>query len=318
MSNINYKVLKEKIVAIPSNQLIIVAGHKNPDMDSIGSTLSLVYFLNKLNKRAMLLLENKEYENFEFLRNNRLITDKVNEENYIFFLMDSNKKERLGVFERYFDNATYTFNIDHHENNKNESDYVLSDSKISSTCEMVYRLINLFNKKMDKKIAELLYAGIITDTNCFLNNVTSDTLKIAGNLLDFGIDYNHIIRKFYLDKNKDEFEVLKNMINNIVYDVFFYIIIDKNKDIYRHISYNTIVKKIVPTILQYDEINMLATIIVKDKNVRISLRSNNFVDVEKIAKEFGGGGHKAAAAFQVENIEVEEIIKKIKKYILQS
>ena len=315
MSNINYKVLKEKIETIPSNQLIVVAGHKNPDMDSIGASLSLVYFLNKLNKRAIMLLENKEYENFEFLRNNQLITDKVDEDAYIFFLMDSNKKERLWVFERYFDNASCTFNIDHHENNKNESDYVLSDSKISSTCEMVYKLINLFNKKIDKKISELLYAGIITDTNCFLNNVTSDTFKVAGILLDFGIDYNYIIRKFYLGKNKDEFEVLKDMINNITYDGFFYIIIDRNKDVYRNISYNNIVKKIVPIILQYDEINMLATIIVQNKIVRVSLRSNIFIDVEKIAKEFGGGGHKEAAAFQVENIKVEEIIKKIKKYI---
>ena len=217
----SYKEMKNVLEQIPENQPIIIAGHENADMDSIGASLAMAYFLENLGKKDItVLIEEKEMFKINWFNNKKFITDESKKENYVFIMVDLNRKNRLGKFEDYFDKAKLTINIDHHESNKKESKYILENANISSTCELIYNLISLFDKKMDKNIASLLYAGILTDTTGFSHRLTPETLAIAGELLKYEIDYKYITKKTFLERTMPEVKALSKILENIKYDVF--------------------------------------------------------------------------------------------------
>ena len=153
----SYKEMKNILEKIPEEKSIIIAGHENSDMDSIGASLAMAYFLENLGKKDItVLIEKKDMYKIKWFKNMKFIENEIKKDNYVFIMVDLNRKSRLGKYEEYFDKAEITINIDHHEANKKESNYILENADISSTCELLYNLINLFDKKMNKDIASLL------------------------------------------------------------------------------------------------------------------------------------------------------------------
>jgi len=313
---IDYKKLKQVIESLPNNETILLAGHQNTDYDSICSTLALTRFLNKIGKKALMLLEEKDlnklnwFDNYDFIINEYNLKDKYN-----FILLDSNRKSRLGIFEKYFDESNIKINIDHHESNMKESDYIFVDENISSTSEIIFNLINLFENGLDKNIATLLYSGIASDTNCFYKRVTPDTMMALSILLKYNIDSSNIVKNTCKSISMDESKVLYDMLGNIEYDRFHYIIMDRNNDLYKNIDYNVIFKKLSSIIYDIDEINVIGLFLKElDGSISGLFRSNCEIDVDKLAIKLGGGGHKKASGFE-NNMDINEILIICKEYI---
>lgn len=314
---IDYIKLKKQIEGLPNNEEILISGHKNTDYDSIGSTLALTIFLNKIGKKAFMLLEEKDFCKLDWYGKFDYIIKEYNtDQKYNFILLDSNRKSRLGIFEEYFDKSNIKINIDHHEDNKNESDYVFVDSDISSTCEIIFNLISIFENSIDKDIATLLYAGIATDTNCFYKRVTPSTMKVASELLKYNIDNSYIIKNTCKNMSLEESKILIDMINNMEYDIFHYIIMDRKNSLYKNVDYNIIFKKCASIIYEIEDIKVLG-IFLKELDGSISglFRSNCDVDVDELAIQLGGGGHKKASGFE-NFIEINNILKISKEYIV--
>ena len=120
---------------------IYIAGHIKPDQDSIGSCLAFARFLNNFGKKAYVLLEDKDKAINEWQNDYSLIVNDIKDENFNFIALDLNEKKRLGFYEKYFDKARYTINVDHHQDNKGEANYTISDTSVSSTCEIIYNII---------------------------------------------------------------------------------------------------------------------------------------------------------------------------------
>jgi len=265
-----------------------------------------------------MLLEEKDlnklnwFDNYDFIINEYNLKDKYN-----FILLDSNRKSRLGIFEGIYDKSDIKINIDHHEDNKNESDYIFADENISSTCEIIFNLINLYNN-FDTDIATLLYAGIVSDTNCFYKRVTSNTMKCTSKLLEYNIDSTYIIKNVYKKISIKESKILSDMINNIEYDIFHYIIMDRNNELYRNMDYSVMFKKCASIIYDIDEIKVIGLFLKElDGSISGLFRSNSKVDVDRLATIFGGGGHKKASGFEC-NIDIDEILEISKEYIKNS
>lgn len=313
---IDYKNLKQVIDNLPQEQTILLAGHKNTDYDSICSTLSLTILLNKLGKKAFMLLEKKDYDKLKWYNNyDYIISNYGKEDKYNFILLDSNRKSRLGVFEKYFDNSNIKISIDHHEDNKQESDFIYVDEDISSTCEIIFNLINLYDNILDKNIAALLYAGIASDTNSFYKRLTSNTMLVASELLKYDIDSSYIIKNVCKNMTLDEAKILSDMINNIVYDGFHYIVMDRNNSIYKNIDYSVIFKKCASIIYEITDIEVLGLFLKElDGSISGLFRSNSVIDVDKLATKLGGGGHKKASGFE-NNMNIDEILEISKQYI---
>lgn len=313
---LDYKKLKEIIDNLPNNELILLSGHKNTDYDSMCSTLSLTLLLNKIGKKAFMLLEEKDFDKLNWYNNFEFIISSLNIDNkYNFILLDSNRKSRLGVFEKYFNNSNIKINIDHHEDNKKEADYIFVDENISSTCEIIYNLINLYENKIDNNIATLLYAGIASDTNSFYRRVTPNTMEVASNLLKYNIDNSYIIKNVCKNMTLEESKILADMINNIKYDDFYYIIMDRNNDLYKNIDYSVIFKKCASIIYEISDIKVLGLFLKElDGSISGLFRSNCEIDVDKLATKLGGGGHKKASGFE-NDMDIQKVLQISKYYI---
>lgn len=309
--------MKIEDILLNLNSPIYICGHIKPDQDSICSCLALANFLNYIGKESYVLLEEKDKDVLNWINNHSLIVSEIKEQKYNFIALDLNEKKRLGSFEKHFDNASYTINIDHHQDNKNEADFVYSLPGISSTCEIIYNILNNIDSKQlkNKEICEYLYSGILNDTNCFSRRLSKNTLRITQKLINSGINYQEIINKTLKEKSMYEFKALAKLVNEIKYDGFHYIVIDKEDENYNKLTHNQIVKKLAEDLRTIREIDILV-VLIKDKNTIISkCMTKTSENADKIASLFGGGGHKKEAGFTVNDISINEIINRINVFL---
>lgn len=294
---------------------IIISGHKNSDLDSMCSSLALAYVLKKLNKNVKVYIEPESISKIKYFNVDNLLSDQIEFDNYTFIALDLNRISRLpNKLENCYLNANYKINIDHHNGNTTNADYVLSINDISSTCEIVYDIVKLMNIKFDKKLSELIFTGIMSDTNLFSSNVSSNTFLIISKFLENNIDNEFLIKKFYLEKTKDEMDIIMYMNNNLIKSNFNYVILDMQKEPFNKVSYAEISKKCIPVILNREDINILMVIMNFGNKIKGEIRSKNNVDVSKLAELLTGGGHTHAAGFSNEKT-INEIIEITKIYL---
>jgi len=298
------------------NSPIYLSGHLKPDQDSICSCLSLALFLNQIGKKAFVLLEEKDKELLNWKPEYNLIKSTITDATYNFIALDLNEKKRLGNYEKFFDNANYTVNIDHHQDNKDEANYTISDTSASSTCELIFNIINNYSSNfLTKDICEYLYSGMLNDTNCFTRRLSKNTLSIAQQLINNNINYSYIINKTYNERSLYEFKALAKLINEIKYDKFHYVIIDKNEPEFIELTHNQIVKKIAEDLRKIQGIDIFILLIKEGSTIVSKCMSNISENANEIAKLFNGGGHKKEAGFTVSNLSPNDIIDKIKLYL---
>jgi len=313
---INYANLKSVIDKLDNNIPILIAGHKNADYDSICSCLALTCLLNKLGKKAYTLLEKCEMDKTYWLDTKYIIHNYYGKD-YNFILLDANRKSRLGIYEPYFDNAQIRINIDHHEGGLNEAEHIFISENISSSCELLYSLMLEYNNIFDKELATLLYSGIASDTNSFYKRTTPQTMKCASHLLEYGIDASYVIKHTCKTLTIKEANLLADMINNIMYNGFHYIVLNRKNKLYADIPYSTIFKKCASYIYEISDIKLFGLFLIElDGSISGLLRSNCDIDVDIIAKKFGGGGHKKASGFE-NNMNINDILDDIENYIIK-
>ena len=311
------KFKKTKEILLNLNSLpIYIGGHVKPDQDSVGSCLALANFLSKLGKEVYVLIEDFDKDILSWKGDYSKVVSEVKDEKFNFIALDLNEKKRLSRFVEYFDNAEYKINIDHHQDNKYEADYTLSIPGISSTCEIIYEIIVSHGKEfLDKDICDYLYAGMMNDTNCFTRRLSKKTMTIAQKLINFGADYTYIIKKTFSGRTMYQFKALAKLVNEIQFDGFHYVIVDKSLPEYKDLSHNNIVKQIAEDLRTIEGIDVFLMLIVNGDTIVAKVMSNISENADKLAAVFGGGGHKKEAGFTVKNVTVEKIIDKAKEFL---
>lgn len=306
---------------IENSYTIIIAGHIRPDGDCIGACLALNEFINNKfpNKSIEICLDNIS-ELYSFLSMPKNITNTPKHEQYdLVISLDCGDKERLGEIAYYFDTATYTINIDHHISNNNYGQYNCVKN-ISSASELIYEILE--GEKLNRKIAEALYTGIVYDTGVFKHTTTTQrTLEVAGQLLNYDIDFSNIIDKLFCQKTIVQNKLLgKALINSnlVLQDKLVYSTISKeesellgakSEDTEGIIDQLRATKGVECAFFLYE---------IEDDYYKVSLRSNSFVDVCEVAKNFDGGGHKKASGCMIKgkiNTIIEQLIEVISKQL---
>lgn len=311
------KFKETKDVLLSLNDLpIYIAGHLKPDQDSIGSCKALAEFLTNNGKEVIVLLEDKDKDILNWKGDFLYVSNSVNHEKFNFIALDLNEKKRLGGFEKYFDLADFKINIDHHQDNKYEADFTLSIPGISSTCEMIYEIINSAGKQFfTQNICDYLYAGIMNDTNCFTRRLSKKTMAVAQKLINFGANYVHIIKKTFSERTLYEFQALAKLVNDIKFDGFHYVVVDKNDEAFSKLTHNQIVKKIAEDLRTIEGMDIFLVLIKNETNIVAKVMSNISECADKLAAVFGGGGHKKEAGFTIDICPIQEIIEKVKEYL---
>lgn len=313
---INDEILKFKEQLNEASSIALIS-HLDPDGDNLGSLTALSKSLLNLGKKVYPIEFDKIPENLKFLPNLDLLSDKIDINIDMIICLDCANYKRLGQIDELFNKAKYRINIDHHQSNEFYGDVNIVKKGYSSTCELVFDLINEINLPIDKEISMSLLTGISTDTGRFLYSATTaDTLAKASRLVENGADMMKINELIYQSK-KFEAQLLENEILSKTqiyndYVAFGFVMTDQLNKYNVEISD---IDSVINTFRDTDKIKISVLIKQQTENeYKVSFRSKGNIDVGLIAKNLGGGGHKNAAATRITG-DFETVSNKIKEEI---
>ncbi len=293
-----------------------ITGHIRPDGDCVGSTLGVYnYICDNMPQVDVDICLQPIREEFLFLRNSDKIIEKpdANKVYDVFIVCDCAAYDRFEDFRVCFDNAKKTVVFDHHISGQEIGDVNMIAPQLSSCSELIYEAMN--PEKISKSVAECLYLGIIHDTGVFkYQAVTSRTMQIAGKLMEKGIDFTSIIDNTFYMRTYRQSQVLgKALLESVLFcdgRCVFTIITKQEMEFYGVTSKD--LGGIVEQLRLNDTVEVAIFLYEVEKNeYKVSLRSKNIVDVSKIAKHFGGGGHVRAAGFDMAANHPRDIINNI-------
>ena len=301
--------LREAAAKLKSAQKIIVTAHINPDGDAIGSSLALVQILKLMHKDVRIFIDDVLPPNFMILPfvdnierpndNDKLTAD-------LLVILDT-QTDRIG---RVFNMVEAPIlNIDHHVTNTGANvDYLYLDPNAAATCEIIFNLSKYLDVELTMNIARCLYTGLATDTGFFnYANTKSSTMRAAAALIDAGVKPNEIAEQMErksLADFKGLVETLKTM--QLFYDgkvVGIFV----NEEIAKSVDST---EGFIDLIRVIDGVDVAFLLTCKSENFcRVSMRSKT-VDVSKIARKLGGGGHIRAAGCSIKTSfeEAKQII----------
>ena len=291
---------------------IVLTCHVRPDGDAIGSTLGLCHLLRKLGKEANVVVPDKPPVNLSFLPGFKEIGIYTQHHDYcerliseadLIICCDFNLPSRQDSLAPAIQNAhCRKIMIDHHMNPSNFADLVISFPEMSSTCELVFRLIAAmgYYGDVDKECATCLLTGMITDTRNFTVNCKNiDIYEIVIRLIEKGADKEKITKETL---NTRSFASLKLEAYTIdqkleVFPEHRCGLITLNKDELEKFHYERgDTEGLVNRPLEIR--GLVYSIFMREDPdcVKVSARSNNGFPVSEICKDlYGGGGHLQAA-----------------------
>ncbi len=298
---------------------VVLLGHIHPDGDCIGTTLGLLNYLreNYSQIEAELFLDHPA-DKFSYMNCfDKIQTEFVEGRSYdLCITMDASDKERLGEYGAYFDTAGKTLCIDHHRTNLGFADKNHIVATASSCSEVLYELLD--DAKISRETAECLYTGIVHDTGVFkYNSTTRRTMEVAGALMEKGVNTAGIIDDSFYRKTYAQNQILgRAMLNStLILDgrCIFSVISQKEMDFYG-VDTNDL-DGIIDQLRVTEGVECAIFIYEKAPDeYKVSLRSNDYVDVSKLAGYFGGGGHIHAAGCTMQG-RPRDVINNLTGYI---
>ncbi len=308
----NMTLAREVLDCIKEFDRIILFRHFRPDGDAVGSTKGLQRVLEISFPKKEIVLQNCDFADYlTFLGGE----DELKEDEYY--------KEALGIVldtatSARISNQRYSLckkiiKIDHHIPLESYGDINWVEEERCSCCELItafcYAMAD--ELKMDTEAATYLYTGLVTDSGRFrYRSVSSETMRLAAQLLDEGIDTDRLYANLYmkeLSELKFEGYVLENL--NITPNGVVYIYIDKATMERLGLSF----EEASACVAHMDTIkNSLIWIAFidsdKSEDIRVRLRSR-FVTINSLAEKYEGGGHACAAGATVHSVaKMQELI----------
>ncbi|WP_291868361.1 bifunctional oligoribonuclease/PAP phosphatase NrnA [Maribacter sp.] len=309
----NLKDINALKALLSTPQKIVIVPHKNPDGDAIGSTLGVCHYLQNSGHKATIVSPN-DYPTFlkwmpgneailNFEKENYQAKDRIKEATVVFTL-DFNHLGRIGQMQTILEKSNATFvMVDHHQAPSDYASIMYSDVSMSSTCEMVYNLIEYLGgiDQINADIANCLYTGIMTDTGSFkFATTTSRTHEVVADLIRKGAKNTQIHHNIYDSNRPSRLHLLgcalKNMVILKEYNTVYITLSQDELDTFKYQKGDT--EGFVNYGLTLEGIRF-AVIFIENKEegiLKISLRSVGDFSVNEFSrKHFHGGGHDNAA-----------------------
>lgn len=301
-----------------ASEQIVLTTHMNSDGDGLGSEVALAVVLKALGKHVSIVNPTEVPTNYHFLRNIADINvfdeqgeDLIEEISLadLVVLLDANLSERMGGIWNHVSFARElgkleVLCIDHHLDPEDFADLMVCETYASSTGELMYDLITAMESRVGKKlitpgVAEGLYVAVMTDTGSFrFPKTTPYVYALAGDLVAKGADPNEIYDRVYNSLKPQALRLLGAALSEIR-------LIDGDRISWLFISQEMLDETgsklfdtdiIIKYLLSVRSV-LIAVLMVEmqDGRTKVSFRSRGDVYVNRIAKKYGGGGHKNAA-----------------------
>lgn len=306
---------------LEGKKTVALGGHIRPDGDCVGSCMGLYLYLKEQypQLRIDLYLE-KIPDSFHLIQDTEVIRHEIDEgqEYDLFICLDCGDEARLGFSAPLFRGAKQTLCIDHHVSNDAFADinYIVPDA--SSTSELVYTLLD--KEKISRSCAEALYMGIAHDTGVFQYSCTSpETMEAAAGLMRKGINGSEIIDRTFYEKTYIQNQILGKALleSMMILDRRCIVSYVSQKDMRFFEAEPADLEGIVSQLRNTKGAEV--AIFLHElgyQTYKVSLRSKSTVDVSKVAKYFGGGGHVRAAGVTMKGT-VHDVINNICAQLVQ-
>ncbi|MFH1701559.1 MAG: 30S ribosome-binding factor RbfA [Candidatus Zixiibacteriota bacterium] len=304
------ETIQKIIEALDNSGSVLIVGHINPDGDSIGSQLGLAGYLNQRRIKYRIINEGAIPFNYDFLPGVEQLenindVDGEDESFDTVVFIECSAIARCGKTASLIDPENQNIiNIDHHRDNGSFGKINFIDFEAAAAGEMIYDILLYASAEITGDIATNLYTAIVTDTGQFQYScTTSRSLRIAAALIDKGIDHIEIVNKLYHNYTLEAMRLLATSIMNQEFyldgKVCFMTITNEilkqtgssKKDTEGLINYSINLAGVVAGAL-FSEISPSVT--------KVSFRSDNGVDIIKVAARHGGGGHRIACGCTIE------------------
>jgi bifunctional oligoribonuclease and PAP phosphatase NrnA len=302
-----------------SHDKFLLTTHERPDGDAVGSLAAMQRVLTALGKDAVAFLAADEFPlpyEYRFIELDGLVTDPPDDlaERVLVFLDCGNiDRTPADVLKR---EGAHIINIDHHHDNTRFGTTNLVDPASSCTAEMVWDLMHGLGVKGDHATAEALYVGLVTDTGRFMyENTGPRAHRMAAELIEGGIDAHAIYRRLYEGIPQGKLDLLARGLSNVErFDGGLLTLTHLTREDYQSTGADESYSEGVVDHLRSVEGTAVAGL-VRDQlsdggfKRKVSLRAtDDRVDVSRIARAAGGGGHRRAAGFSTD-LEFDELVE---------
>jgi bifunctional oligoribonuclease and PAP phosphatase NrnA len=299
-------MLHEIIEQIRQHQLFLITAHIRLDGDALGSELALYHLLRSLGKDVVVYNQDRIPDNYRFLPGSDVVSQEMGapDQYDAAFILDCSELERVGEKAQDIAKVKRLLNIDHHISNDGFCHYSFIDPVASSTGELLYRLATAMSVEITKEMATNLYAAILTDSGGFrYSSTTKETLVAAGNLVGCGADPQWISEHIYESNPLVKIQLLGKVLETLRFDldgrvgsmVVFQQTLDAIGAGHEHSENFVDIPRTIEGVdvaIFYSEMS--------EGLFKLSFRSKDRINVERVARVFGGGGHMNAAACRIE------------------
>jgi bifunctional oligoribonuclease and PAP phosphatase NrnA len=326
---IDFQLLKK---VISDNNSFLITTHVNPDADAVGSEIALSLILKELGKKVFIINYSETPYNLLFLdKSGAIETYDEGKHNPLFnsvdaiIAVDFNKSDRTIKMKKALVKSTaLKICVDHHLDPENFADYYFIDTNYSACGEIIYNFIKKTGiVNLTYELAYPLYAAIMTDTGSFRFERTSQGIHlIAAEMLNLGVVPGDVYDKIYDQCKFSKFKLLGRSLNSMKLfgndgNVSYMIL--TQKDFLETGAVESDTDGFVNFALSVENVKLGMIFVELNEGFKVSFRSKGNISVNKLAGEYGGGGHinAAGARFFKNNLFelLSEILSKAVEYV---
>ena len=302
---------------------LLLTTHENPDGDALGSLLATQHVLAKLGKDALMFMAADEFplpHEYRHMNFNGVLNAPpadVSDRTIVF--LDCGNIDRMPVdFLQQGD--LHILNIDHHHDNTRFGTVNLVVPDASCTAEIVFGIAKQLGVEITPETADALYVALVTDTGRFMyENTTPQAHRMAAELIELGVDVHDVYRRLYEDLPFSRLQLLARALQHVSrYDGGALTLTYLTRADYEETgSVETDSEGVVDHIRAVEGTAVAALVrdLLSDGRAgvrKVSLRSTDGrVDVSRIARTHGGGGHRQAAGFSTE-LPLDELVERLR------
>jgi phosphoesterase RecJ-like protein len=297
----NKDLVEQTRQKIEQAQRVLVCSHTRPDGDAIGSLLALGQALQDAGKYVQMVSEDGVPSALRFLPGSEQIRNQPEDGFDLVIVVDSSKLDRVGAVLDEVDQID--INIDHHPDNSQFAQINLVDAAAVSTTQILTRLLPVFGLEISPVIASDLLTGMITDTIGFkTDNMHPEVLRMAAELYELGADlptlYHNAVAAKTFEAARYMGEGLSQLKrqNGLIWTVLTL----ENRKNAKYPGRDD--ADLVNIISAIDSADVALIFVEQNPNqIKVSWRTRSLeIDVSKVAHQYGGGGHRAAAGAMIE------------------
>lgn len=303
------KILDQILSTLKSAQSFCLSGHQNPDGDVVGSELALASLINRLGPGKEIHIKNAGAapRGLSFLPGVAAVknVDRIDGKYDAVIVFECSGADRMGNIIDLKSQAGTVINIDHHLHNPNFGDINFVQPETASTAELIYAIFERSGLPVLHDEAVCIYTGMVSDTGWFrYSNTTPATHRIAAALLEARVPVSDIAERVFMNRSLPAMRLIGWVVSHMKFVMNDRVaVLTIPHDVYTDLGAGPDdTEEIVNIGLQADSV--VVSVLLKEKQnppaVKVSLRSKGTVDINQIARAFGGGGHRNASGCSVD------------------